>query len=151
MFLELQIFRRGPQFHCRSRTSPSAETSLVESLQPIVRANLRSAGSATMGNRLAVNGKPILLAVKQALFRRLREQSTAIPVRGAGRSGFSKKLGRPIALLPEGCAIYLQPRCIWLGYESDRFARCDSACRNPIILFLPEYQTLTVAMVHIVA
>jgi hypothetical protein len=151
MFLELQIFRRGPQFHCRSRTSPSAETSLVESLQPIVRANLRSAGSATMGNRLAVNGKPILLAVKQALFRRLREQSTAIPVRGGGRSGFSKKLGRPIALLPEGCAIYLQPRCIWLGYESDRFARCDSACRNPIILFLPEHQTLTVAMVHIVA
>ena len=151
MFLELQISRRGPQFHCRSRTSPSAETSLVESLQPIVRANLRSAGSATMGNRLAVNGKPILLAVKQALFRRLREQSTAIPVRGGGRSGFSKKLGRPIALLPEGCAIYLQPRCIWLGYESDRFARCDSACRNPIILFLPEHQTLTVAMVHIVA
>ena len=152
MFLELQIFRRGPQFHCRSRTSPSAETSNLYS-PSFAPTFVQGAGLRFQNARvsLASQQETILLVVKQALVRLPRELSTAtdqVPV--GGRFGFSENLGRPTALLSEGCAIYLQPRCIWLGYESDRFAH-DSACRNPIILFLPEHQTLTVAMVHIVA
>jgi hypothetical protein len=79
------------------------------------------------------NHVPNELVVKQAIIRRLRELSTATdqaPV--GGRFGFSENPGRPTRL-SEGYAIYLRPQYILLGYESDRFARCDSACRIPII------------------
>ena len=73
------------------------------------------------------------------LICRLRELSTAtdqVPV--DGRFGFSDNPGPPTGLLSEGCAIYLRPQYLLLGYESDRFARCDSACRNPINFVSPQ-------------
>ena len=48
------------------------------------------------------------------------------------RFGSSGNPGRPTRFLPERCAIYPQPHRILLGYVCDRFARCDSACREPL-------------------
>ena len=63
----------------------------------------------------------------------MRELSTATDQVSVGaRFGSSGNPGCPARLLSERCAIYLQPHHILLGYDSDRFARCDSACREPL-------------------
>src|SRR5258705_959849 len=79
----------------------------------------------------------------------MRELSTATDQVSVGaRFGSSGNPGCPARLLSERCAIYLQPHHILLGYVCDRFARCGSACRNPIILFLPKHQAALDRMVH---
>ena len=65
------------------------------------------------------------------------------PVPVGGGFGFSGNQGRPLGHLAERCAIYLQPHHILLGCVCDRFARCDSACRESNHLFLPKHQTLS--------